>query len=385
MPIVVLVKTLVSLYLLIVGTIYKEIFMFRAPSPKTWLAAAGLSALVAGCSTPPPANGLYPADIIDLSYWKITLPISSLGNIKEVDVDKIKSYYHPDFFYVNSAREVVFAAPNEAKTTGGSTNTRSEFRQMIRGDDTGVGSKDESNNFVITSNPNAKDFGAIGGKLSATLKVDAVSKNAGYPNKPPAYSVVVGQIHAGKDDFLLGGTNNQFGWGNEPIKIYFKKWPNHNKGSVFWTYERNLARNDPNRTDIAYPVWGNTWENPDEPGDKGIALGEQFSYEINVHGTVMYLTFTAEGHPEVKYEIDLANNVDAYGKVDELDNPGGYAKDWFYFKAGAYNQCSTADQPGMWYANCPGTGNWAQDKADGNYAQASFSRIVLSAAEAPKN
>ena len=49
-----------------------------------------------------------------------------------------------------------------------------------------------------------------------------------------------------------------------------------------------------------------------------------------------------------------------------------------YFKAGAYNQCSTKDAEGIWYAACPGTGGWAVDKANGDYASASFSKLTLS-------
>lgn len=47
----------------------------------------------------------------------------------------------------------------------------------------------------------------------------------------------------------------------------------------------------------------------------------------------------------VKYEIDLSNNADAHGNVDEKDHPKGYSGDALYFKAGAYNQCSTKDDP----------------------------------------
>ena len=128
--------------------------------------------------------------------------------------------------------------------------------------------------------------------------------------------------------------NNGYGWGNEPIKIYYKKWPNHETGSVFWNYERNLAKKDPNRTDIAYPVWGNTWENPENPGAEGLKLGEEFSYTINVYENTMYLEFSSANKKTVKYQIDLANNVDAHGKVDEKDLATGYTGDWHYFKAG---------------------------------------------------
>jgi len=357
--------------------------MTRYPPLKYVLSSVSLSILLSGCALPPPENGVWPADIIDLSYWKITLPLeANSGKAREVSVSDIKAFYNTDFFYANSEGGVVFTSPNKAPTTGGSTNTRSELRQMMNGE-SGGGPKDQSNNFALAANPDAKEFADVGGKLQATLKVDAVSLHAGHPNKPPAYSMVVGQIHAGKDSYLLYDTDDRFGWGNEPIKIYYKKWPNHTTGSVFWTYEKNLPRKDPNRTDVAYPVWGNTWENPTDPADTGISLGEEFSYVINVYNNIMYLTFTTKNQPEVNYKIDLSNNIDAYGKEDKLDNPDGYQKDWFYFKAGAYNQCSSKDAPGIWYTNCPGTGDWAVDKANGDYAQATFYKIELSPAEAP--
>jgi poly(beta-D-mannuronate) lyase len=168
------------------------------------------------------------------------------------------------------------------------------------------------------------------------------------------------------------------------LKIFYKKWPGHENGSVFWTYERNLERENPNRTDIVYPVWGNTRDCPDDPGDKGIALGQPFNYNINVHGDIMYLTFrTTDPARTVRYEINLSDNVDAYGRVDEKDNPRGYADDALYFKAGVYNQCSANDSPSPLYPACAGTGDWATDKANGDYASVAFSRIQLTRSVAP--
>ena len=98
----------------------------------------------------------------------------------------------------------------------------------------------------------------------------------------------------------------------------------------------------------------------------------------------MYLTFrTVDPTQTVTYQIDLSNNVDAYGKVDEKDNPRGYSGDAMYFKAGAYNQCSARDDTAMWYAACGGTGDWATDKANGDYASVAFHRIQLSGSVDP--
>ena len=325
-----------------------------------------------------------PADKFDLSHWKINVPVdlNNDGKIDEIDVKEIQSYSHPNFFYLDENGGMVFVAPNKALTSANSTNTRSELRQMIRGDNKKIKTKHAANNFALAAHPLANRFGSIGGKMEATLKVDHVALRAKNPNTSAAYSVVVGQIHAIKDEALIA-KNLGFGWGNEPIKIYYKKWPNHEKGSVFWNYERNLPKTDPKRTDIAYQIWGNTWENPNEPGDTGIALGEEFSYTINVYQSTMYLTFSAQGKDDVKYSINLANNIDAYGNVDAYDHQMGYRADFLYFKAGAYNQCSTKNASGPWYAGCLGTGDWQTDKQNGDYTQVTFSKLQLSQAQVP--
>ncbi len=327
-----------------------------------------------------------PADKFDLRFWKLTLPLDDNkdGKIDEVKVRELQDYTHPDFFYLDEHGFLVFTTPNKAITTANSTNTRSELRQMLRSTNTRIGTHEPKNNFALKAHPNAKAFALVGGQLEATLRVLHVAKNAKHGHKKPAYSVVVGQIHAVKDKEVVA-KGDGFGWGNEPIKVFYKKWPDHETGSVFWTYERNLDRDNPDRTDIAYPVWGNTWENPDDPGDNGIALGELFNYNINVFGNVMYLTFrTTDPARTVTYQIDLSNNIDAYGKVDDKDNPRGYSGDAFYFKAGAYNQCSTRDDTASWYVACAGTGDWETDQANGDYASVAFRRIQIAGPYDPK-
>lgn len=320
---------------------------------------------------------LSPSDRFDLGNWKITVPLDLDGNekIDEISVSDIQGYSHPDFFYLNEQEELVFTAPNKAITTPNSSNTRSELRQMLRGTNTDIGTHAPGNNFSLQANPAGE---ILGGKLSATLRINHVATRAGHAEKYPAYSMVVGQIHAVKNKEQLA-EGRGFGHGNEPLKIYYKKWPEHETGSVFWNYERNLAREDADRTDITHVVWGNDWDDPAAPGDAGLALGEEFSYEVNVHGNIMSLTFEGPNKETRTFEVDLASNVDANGVVDEKDNPMGYAEDLLYFKAGAYNQCSTRDAEGFWYAACPGTGDWSVDKANGDYASATFSKLELSA------
>jgi len=325
-----------------------------------------------------------PAEKFDLSLWQINTPTDTDndGIVDEIDVKAIQTYQHPDYFYLDTEGNMVFAAPNKAITSVNSTNTRSELHHMLAGEN--AVTRAFSNNFALKSNRRANQFAQVGGNLQATLKVNHVAKRAKYAEKPTAFSVVVGQVHAVQDR-LRRAEGEGYGWGNEPLKIYYKKLPNHEYGSVFWNYERNLEKGNPDRTDISYSVWGKPWLNMDNPGEQGIALDEAFSYEVNIYEDTMYLTFTTARHGTVNYEINLANNLDAYGKVDKLDHPKGYAGEGNHFKAGAYNQCSTKDDPSFRYPACPGTGIWSIDKANGDYTQVTFMRLVTAIAKTPKN
>jgi len=322
-----------------------------------------------------------PADLFDMSEWKITLPIDKNKDKKpdDIDVKKLKKYSHPDFFYLNDNGGLVFASPNKALTTKNTSNTRSELRQMIRGKNTKYKTHGAENNFALAAHSLSDKFGRIGGRLDATLKVDHVATRAGNPDTSAAYSVVLGQIHAVKYDNPKSG----FGFGNEPIKIYYKKFPNHEMGSVFWNYERNLAKKDPNRKDFSHAVFGNDWSVKSDPGSQGIALGEEFSYTINVHKNMMYLSFSNARLGTKTFTKSLVSQHSADGTIDPLDNKFSYGGDTLYFKAGVYNQCSTKKGGGDWYAGCPGTGDWEVDKANGDYAQATFSKIELSESTAP--
>jgi poly(beta-D-mannuronate) lyase len=346
--------------------------------------ASFLALVLSGCGSEAQhtkeGSFLVPGDRFDLSSWKITIPTDNNndGKVDGIGVDSIQTYHHPDFFYLNSEGHMVFTAPNKAMTTPNSTNTRSELHHVLLGGENGV------QDFALKAHKRAAEFPQIGGNLQASLKVNHVAKRAAYPEKHPAFSVVVGQIHATKDQSIVA-EGEGYGWGNEPLKIYYKKWPNHEYGSVFWNYERNLEKENPNREDVSYLVWGNDWGDSENPGDRGIALEEIFNYEVNVYENTMYLIFSNERHGVVKFAINLANNVDANGNVDELDHPRGYTGDAHFFKAGSYNQCSIKDDPGFWYPKCLGTGNWDVDKESGDYAQVTFTRLVSGPAKIPKN
>ena len=81
-------------------------------------------------------------------------------------------------------------------------------------------------------------------KLTATLKVMNVA-TTGDARVASTHSCVVGQIHSAD------------GHENEPFKLFYKKFPGHTKGSVFWNYEINTAGDDNNgRWDYSRAIWG---------------------------------------------------------------------------------------------------------------------------------
>ena len=285
---------------------------------------------------------------------------------------KAVDYENKDFFYATEEGEdkwVVFKTPNAGNTHGTSNNTRTELAQL------------------------KKWSPMTDAKLNATLKVTNVAVT-GDARVAASYSVVVGQIHSAD------------GHENEPFKLYYKKFPGHTKGSVFWNYEINTAgENNSKRWDYSYPIWGydfsvvgsdeNTY--PKEPAD-GIALGEEFSYEVKVEQGVMYLTFSSEGHETVKFTKNLIDSefktaADVPEQVQNLFYPIGqdgverenaYAEEGLFFKLGSYNQtngkspqvnrvwCSRAETHG---------GDLKKQYADGNYAEVWFKSAQVEISE----
>ena len=97
----------------------------------------------------------------------------------------------------------------------------------------------------------------------------------------------------------------------------------------------------------------------------------------------MHLTLHNERLGTKTYSKSLVSRIDAYGNEEPDAKRFGYAVDSNYFKAGIYNQCSSQSGEGFWYAGCPGLGSWEADKAAGNYAQATFSKLVVGPSTPP--
>ena len=121
--------------------------------------------------------------------------------------------------------------------------------------------------------------------------------------------VVIGQIHAGKD---------------EPARLYYQKFPDSTRGSIYVAHEPSGG------DDIFVELLGRKTRVPEDPED-GIALDEKFSYEIKAEGNQLTITISQNGELRAQQSIDMSES--------------GYdvANDYMYFKAGVYNQNKSGD------------------------------------------
>ncbi len=312
---------------------------------------------------------VYPSEVIPvMDKFKILLGDGTA-------VDNIVDFQHEDFFYTvidGTRRWVAYKTPNSGVTSPNSSNTRSELH--------------EKREWTPEE----------GGKLSATCRVMHVS-TTGDARVAASHSVVIGQIHSGE------------GHENEPCKIFYKKFPGHTKGSVFWNYEINTAGDDNSgRWDYSYPVWGHDFsvvgsgpdDLPSEPTD-GIELGEEFSYEINVHKGIMYVTFKSDGHETKTFTKNLIRSEYSTKKdipdqtkklfvpmgQDGVERSTAYAGELNYFKQGAYNQTNGKNpESNIVWATGAETygGDIPQQYANGSYAEVWFRDTTIGESTSPK-
>lgn len=304
----------------------------------------------------------YPSDVLPfMDQWKILLGDGT-------SQDSLVNYKKDGFFYTqleNNNTWIVYKTPNTGTTSPNSSNTRTELGQKKRW------TPEE------------------GGKLTGKLQVKHVS-TTGDARVAASYSVVVGQIHSDE------------GHKNEPLKIFYKKFPGHSKGSVFWNYEINTEGDNSGRWDFSTPIWGYDMSvvgvapnmYPPEPED-GIELGELFSYEINVYKGIMYLTFKSEGHDtkvftkslissEFSNDFDMPKQVvELYKTIgrDGVERIDAYAGERQFFKQGAYNQTNgkNPEKNMVWSTGSEIYGGDIQKQyANGSYAEVWFKEGTLS-------
>ena len=249
-------------------------------------------------------TSLPPGGNFDLSHWKLTRP-----NQQERDADQlVAGFMVEDEFYTDSITgAMVFWCPNDG-ATGGSSYPRNELREMLRSFDTSIPTQGiNKNNWVFSSSSmiNQEAAGGVDGVMNATCAVDHVSTTSDEFFK--VGRTIVGQIHASND---------------EPCRIYYRKLPDNTNGSIYFAHEPTTG------AEQWYEMIGSRDDNAPNPED-GVALGEEFSYQIKVIGNLLTVTIMREGKDDVVQEVDMTNS--------------GFADDWMYFKAGNYNQNNAGD------------------------------------------
>ena len=218
-----------------------------------------------------------PSRHFDLSHWKLTLPSGD-----EIQAAELDGYQHEGEFFMNASdAAMVFCTPNLAGTTPNSEYSRSELREMR----------------IPTGSASAPDNNwttALGGTMNARLRVDAVS-TTGEDRKQGR--VIIGQIHSER---------------TEVVRLYFHKRPDEARGRVY------VGTDDPDTGQNTFST-----DIVSNQGTDGIALGEAFEYQIDLHGLDLEVIVTRDGRPAARF-------VQRIG--------AGYNGQRLYFKAGAYNQ-----------------------------------------------
>ncbi|TEW55019.1 polysaccharide lyase family 7 protein [Psychromonas sp. RZ22] len=295
------------------------------------VAALACSLALVGCANTAPENNAEPIQVqakagtpaskFDLLGWTISVPVDRDGDGKSDQVkekDLAAGYTDKDYFYLADDGGMVFKSPVKgAKTSKNTTYTRSELREMNRRGNTSYDTKGVGpNNWVFSTAPQADQdaAGAVDGTLDATLAVNHVTTTG---VSWQVGRVIIGQIHANND---------------EPIRLYYRKLPNQEKGSIYFAHE---PRGD--AAEQWYNMIGNSlpnyWEQdatPTEPAD-GIKLNEKFSYRIQVTGDELAVTIMRPGKKDIVQKVDMSKS--------KFNESGQY----MYFKAGVYNQNKTGD------------------------------------------
>lgn len=285
------------------------------------------------------------------------------------------------YFFTGPDGGMVFKSPVDGgRTSSGARFPRSELREYVRG---GVDrrSNGESistsgvneNNWVLGYQPQAlilddnnraesiQNVGGRNGRLTATLKVDKVTVTG---RDDDIGVTIIGQIHAESD---------------EPLRLYYRKLPDNELGSVYFIHEIREDMDDETPTgrdgdDLdEVNLVGSRDDDASNPIG-GIALGEIFSYEVINTGSIIEVIL-------YRGDFDGTEIGRSSFNMATLSNDGivgsGYdrANEWMYFKAGAYTQNNVAVENGEAGAATTGFG---PDGTEADYDQVTFYRLGVS-------
>jgi hypothetical protein len=180
---------------LVASLLITQVALSVTPLPPVVPAAPpALRPVAAGCR--------YPAQVINLNNWKLTLPVGRSGderNAQEVRQPQLSTYAQmPDFVADPRCYAVMFRAPVNGATTSGSKYPRAELREMA-------------------------DNGRASASWSSKSGVHRVSATLAFLALPSGKPHVVGlQVRGPKDDvsgFRLEGTKL---WITNGDQIHYK-------------------------------------------------------------------------------------------------------------------------------------------------------------------
>ena len=220
------------------------------------------------------ASEKLPADVLDLSCWKITMPFSSenkKGKALEIKHPDFLKYKAPNNFFVNKQEDgVVFRAHCTNATTKSSKYPRCELREM----------KSDGKTKASWSTVTGKHT------MNVTLAITAIP--------PVKRHVVCAQIHDAKDDLMmvrLEGKKlfierNKIGdvmlEANYKLGARFKIKIEASNGHVKVWYNDELKMNWPVNADGCYFKTGCYTQSNPSKGDKPESYGEVIIYNLSV-------------------------------------------------------------------------------------------------------
>jgi poly(beta-D-mannuronate) lyase len=265
-----------------------------------------------------------PGKNFDLLTWALDTPKTDPGDgfsLRASERELDNGFTDNNYFYTATDGGMVFRATIFGATTSANSSfTRTELREMLRRGNTNISTQGvNQNNWILGYQPDPlRLVGGRGGSLKATLKIDHVTLSGSQLHTG---RLVIGQIHADDD---------------EPIRLYYKKFPNNDRGYLFFAHEIK------NGDDIWKMVVGPAHTNEDNKPtytanpEQGIQLGEIFSYEINQQGSMIDVVIRRG---------DLNGPIIGHQFVDMLKENSGYdvVEEWNYFKAGVYSQNNTGE------------------------------------------
>ncbi|MEZ4221485.1 MAG: polysaccharide lyase family 7 protein [Polyangiaceae bacterium] len=230
------------------------------------------SGAAAGASGSSGATSTLPSAVLDLTNWKLTLPIGNQGSPTEVEQPALATFAHPEHFFAQGDH-VVFRAHAGGTTTSGSSYPRSELREMIN------------------AGADLASWSTTSGTHSMRIKQAITHLPVVKPH------VVAGQIHDANDDVIvfrledkklfvdINGTTGPTLDANYQLGSVFTVQFVAEKGAIKALYNGTLAHTLSIDVSGCYFKAGTYTQSNLSKGDAAAAYGEVQIYELEVTHT----------------------------------------------------------------------------------------------------